>query len=272
MFTLHSRLLPNGFSWQLSQQSGLQWARWDCATALKECLQIFSVPLHQVSHPPVWGNIHVVQSGLLEQEWVFSQQSCPKEHRASPVSQLQAVFAVGCLTFIPWRRLGKGFGRHSTARWPGLLPLSCGEEQNQSLTQAGRENLSRLPCMGRVPAGTASNPVNMCLKVQCGWKAWGRRQKYMDSWRVRQVGTPPLHDAGWDIFYVHSMADLPCLQIPLHCTAMRSPNTPSKARNSFMVLLGWWGRGIPGSFVAPQSQELNPRSCSAAGFTPATAP
>lgn len=101
----------------------------------------------------------------------------------------------GCvLTFTPWRRLGKDFGKQSTARWPCLLPLSCGEEQNQSLAQEGRENLSRLPCTGRVPAGTASSPVNICLKVQCGWKACGRRQRYMDAWRVRQVGTLPLHD------------------------------------------------------------------------------
>lgn len=38
----------------------------------------------------------------------------------------------------------------------------------------------------------------------------------MDARRVRQVGILPLHDvAGLDVFYVHSVADLPWLQIPL---------------------------------------------------------
>lgn len=126
-------------------------------------------------------------------------------------------------------RLWKALNSQVTLFAPSLVWRGA---ESKPHTEGERENLSGLPCMGRVPAGTASNPVNICLKVQCGWKSWGRRQKYMDAWRVRQVGTLPLHDvAGWDIFYVHSMVGLPCLQIPLHWAAMRSPNTLSKVRN-----------------------------------------
>lgn len=63
---------------------------------------------------------------------------------------------------------------------PGDLVYSLSHVERSRIKASHRrgERISPgSPCTGRVPAGTASNPVNICLKVQCGWKSWGRRQK-----------------------------------------------------------------------------------------------
>lgn len=268
MFTLHSRLLPNGFSWQLSQQSGLHWARWERAAAPKECLQISSVPPHQLSclRQDSRAAVRALGTGM-----GFPTAKLSQGAQAFPKPQLQTVFAVGCL--IPRRRLGKDFGRHSAARWPWLLPLPCGEEQNQSLTEEGERISPGSPAWAGCQQAQLPVQQTTCLKVQCGWKSLGRRQKYLDVWRVRRMGALPLHGvAGWEIFYVHSVADLPWLQIPLHWTAVRSPNTLSKVRISPTVLVGSWGRSIQGVlWLLRVNNWLNPKRCSAAGFTPAMA-
>lgn len=256
MFTLHSRLLPAGFSWQLSQQSDLHWGRWEHAIAP------WSVCTFSLSHS--------IRSPTFLSKAMFTwcTQGCRKSNGFSHSKAVQKNTGFPhspncrlCLQLVvPPSSLGEWGRALEGTQQPGDLVCSLSHVERSRIKVSHRrgERVSA-GCPAWAGCQQAQLPLHQTYAWRstyaCGWKSWGRRQKYMDAWRVRQVGTLPLHDvAGWDRFCVHSMADLPCLQIPLHWTAMRNPNILSKVRGSFIVLVGWWGWSIPGCFVAPQSQ------------------
>lgn len=200
MFALHSRLLPNGFSWQLSQQSGLHWARRERAAAPKQCLQISSVPPHQLSC--------LRQDSRAALRAVGTAMGFPTaklSQRTQAFPKLPSTDCVCCWCLIPGRRLGNDFGRLSAARWPWLLPLPCGEEQNQNLTQEGEENLSRLPCMGRMPAGTASSSANNMLEGPAWVEILGKEAKMYGCMKGETNGSSAFARCGW-------LGDILCTQ------------------------------------------------------------